>query len=159
MLFFCCGVYCALCLTLSLFLAAGRSGLAWLACGPQLEVVHAVTGQRFSAYRFSGVTENPPSILAVRDFSWLKRSGLLVGLEEDEGSMLCLYDLGISRVVKAVVIPGRVSRLSTTALSFLHLTQEKRLQQDRARVTGPSIERKRAALLVAPLHYGAAALT
>ena len=37
------------------------------------------------------------------------RSGLLVGLEEAEGSVLCLYDLGLSRVVKAVVIPGRVS--------------------------------------------------
>lgn len=36
------------------------------------------------------------------------RSGLLVGLEETEGSVLCLYDLGLSRVVKAVVIPGRV---------------------------------------------------
>uniref|UniRef100_A0AAR2JXJ7 ELYS-like domain-containing protein n=1 Tax=Pygocentrus nattereri TaxID=42514 RepID=A0AAR2JXJ7_PYGNA len=89
----------------------GRSGLAWLACGPQLEVVHAVTGERFSAYRFSGVTEHPPTILAVRDFSWLKRSGLLVGLEEDEGSMLCLYDLGISRVVKAVVMPGRITAI------------------------------------------------
>lgn len=39
----------------------------------------------------------------------LTRSGLLVGLEEAEGSVLCLYDLGLSRVVKAVVIPGRVS--------------------------------------------------
>lgn len=37
------------------------------------------------------------------------RSGLLVGLEEAEGSVLCLYDLGLSKVVKAVVIPGRVS--------------------------------------------------
>uniref|UniRef100_A0AAR2JUZ0 AT hook containing transcription factor 1 n=1 Tax=Pygocentrus nattereri TaxID=42514 RepID=A0AAR2JUZ0_PYGNA len=92
-------------------LCPGRSGLAWLACGPQLEVVHAVTGERFSAYRFSGVTEHPPTILAVRDFSWLKRSGLLVGLEEDEGSMLCLYDLGISRVVKAVVMPGRITAI------------------------------------------------
>lgn len=41
-------------------------------------------------------------------FSFI-RSGLLVGLEEAEGSVLCLYDLGLSRVVKAVVIPGRVS--------------------------------------------------
>lgn len=37
------------------------------------------------------------------------RSGLLVGLEEPEGSVLCLYDLGLSKVVKSVVIPGRVS--------------------------------------------------
>lgn len=37
------------------------------------------------------------------------RCGLLVGLEEAEGSVLCLYDLGLSKVVKAVVIPGRVS--------------------------------------------------
>uniref|UniRef100_A0A673IYN4 AT hook containing transcription factor 1 n=1 Tax=Sinocyclocheilus rhinocerous TaxID=307959 RepID=A0A673IYN4_9TELE len=87
----------------------GKSGLAWLACGPQLEVVHAITGERFSAYRFSGVSEHPPAVLAVRNFCWLKRTGLLIGLEEAEGSMLCLYDLGISRVVKAVVIPGRVT--------------------------------------------------
>ncbi|XP_073715062.1 protein ELYS [Misgurnus anguillicaudatus] len=89
----------------------GKSGLAWLACGPQLEVVHAVTGERFSAYRFSGVSEHPPTVLAMRDFCWLKRTGLLVGLEEGEGSMLCLYDLGISRVVKAVVIPGKITAI------------------------------------------------
>uniref|UniRef100_A0A4W4FV31 AT hook containing transcription factor 1 n=1 Tax=Electrophorus electricus TaxID=8005 RepID=A0A4W4FV31_ELEEL len=91
------------------FTTAGRGGLAWLSCGPQLEVVHAVTGERLSAYRFTGMAEHPPTVLAVRDFSWLKRCGLLVGLEEEEGSMLCLYDLGISRVVKAVVIPGRIT--------------------------------------------------
>ncbi|XP_073725320.1 protein ELYS-like [Misgurnus anguillicaudatus] len=39
------------------------------------------------------------------------RPGLRVGLEEGEGSMLCLYDLGISRVVKAVVIPGRITAI------------------------------------------------
>uniref|UniRef100_A0A8C2WLT6 AT hook containing transcription factor 1 n=1 Tax=Cyclopterus lumpus TaxID=8103 RepID=A0A8C2WLT6_CYCLU len=87
----------------------GRSGLAWLACGPHLEVVHAVTGERLSAYCFSGGGEHPPSVHAARDFGWLKRSGLLVGLEEAEGSVLCLYDLGLSKVVKAVVIPGRVT--------------------------------------------------
>ncbi|KAM8893456.1 protein ELYS isoform 2-T3 [Spinachia spinachia] len=89
----------------------GRSGLAWLACGPHLEVVHAVTGQRLSAYCFSGGGEHPPCVRAARDFSWLKRSGLLVGLEEAEGSVLCLYDLGLSRVVKAVVIPGRITAI------------------------------------------------
>ncbi|XP_041794919.1 protein ELYS isoform X2 [Chelmon rostratus] len=89
----------------------GRSGLAWLACGPHLEVVHAMTGERLSAYCFSSGGEHPPSVLAARDFSWLKRSGLLVGLEEAEGSVLCLYDLGLSRVVKAVVIPGRITAI------------------------------------------------
>ncbi|XP_063039907.1 protein ELYS [Engraulis encrasicolus] len=89
----------------------GRSGLAWLACGPQLEVVHSVTAERFSAYCFSGLGEHAPNVLAARDFSWLKRSGLLLGLEEAEGSTLCLYDLGISRVVKAVVIPGRITAI------------------------------------------------
>ena len=49
-----------------------------------------------------------PIILAVKEFSWQKRTGLLIGLEEAEGSVLCLYDLGLSRVVKAVVLPGRV---------------------------------------------------
>lgn len=102
-------------------LGTGRSGLAWLACGPQLEVVHAVTGERLSAYCFCGDGEHPPSVLAARDFSWLKRTGLLVGLEEAQGSMLCLYDLGISRVVKAVVIPGRVSALSpSTTVAYIN---------------------------------------
>ncbi|XP_019747194.1 protein ELYS isoform X2 [Hippocampus comes] len=89
----------------------GRTGHAWLACGPHLEFVHALTGERMSAYCFSGGGEHPPSILTARDFSWLKRSGLLVGLEETEGSVLCLYDLGLSRVTKAVVIPGRITAI------------------------------------------------
>ncbi|XP_037678596.1 protein ELYS isoform X2 [Choloepus didactylus] len=91
--------------------AAGKNGLACLACGPQLEVVNSVTGERLSAYRFSGVNEQPPIVLAVKEFSWQKRTGLLIGLEEAEGSVLCLYDLGISRVVKAVVLPGRVTAI------------------------------------------------
>ncbi|KAF6073075.1 AT-hook containing transcription factor 1 [Phyllostomus discolor] len=89
--------------------AAGKNGLAYLSCGPQLEVVNSLTGERLSAYRFSGVNDEPPIILAVKEFSWQKRTGLLIGLEDAEGSVLCLYDLGISRVVKAVVLPGRVT--------------------------------------------------
>ncbi|XP_076220024.1 protein ELYS-like [Aptenodytes patagonicus] len=91
--------------------SGGRNGLAWLACGPQLEVVNSVTGERRSAYRFSGVNEQPPTVRVVKEFSWQKRTGLLVGLEEAEGSVLCLYDLGISRVAKAVVLPGRVTAI------------------------------------------------
>ncbi|XP_061480635.1 protein ELYS isoform X2 [Rhineura floridana] len=110
----------------------GRSGLACLACGPQLEVVNPVTGERLSAYRFNGVTEQPPTILAVKEFSWQKRSGLLIGLEETEGSVLCLYDLGISRVVKAVVLPGRVTAIEPiinhggASLTTQHLHQSLR---------------------------------
>ncbi|KAM8877776.1 protein ELYS [Synchiropus picturatus] len=89
----------------------GRGGLAWLATGPQLEVVHAMTGERLSAYRFSSASNQPPTVLVARDFSWLKRSGLLVGLEEENCSVLCLYDLGLSRVVKAVAIPGRITAI------------------------------------------------
>ncbi|XP_020770935.1 protein ELYS isoform X4 [Odocoileus virginianus] len=91
--------------------AAGKNGLAYLACGPQLEVVNSLTGERLSAYRFSGVNEQPPIVLAVKEFSWQKRTGLLIGLEEAEGSVLCLYDLGLSRVVKAIVLPGRVTAI------------------------------------------------
>ncbi|XP_055986647.1 protein ELYS isoform X2 [Sorex fumeus] len=91
--------------------ATGKNGIACLSCGPQLEVVNSLTGQRLSAYRFSGVNEQPPVILAVKEFFWQKRAGLLIGLEDIEGSILCLYDLGISRVVKAVVLPGRVTAI------------------------------------------------
>ncbi|XP_059268558.1 protein ELYS isoform X3 [Mustela nigripes] len=92
-------------------IAAGRRGLACLACGQHLEVVHSLTGERLSAYRFSAVSQQPPVILALKEFSWQKRVGLLIGLEEAEGSVLCLYDLGVSRVVKAVVLPGRVTAI------------------------------------------------
>ncbi|XP_048792519.1 protein ELYS isoform X1 [Lagopus muta] len=112
--------------------SAGRNGLAWLACGPQLEVVNSVTGERLSAYRFSGVNEQPPTVRVVKEFSWQKRTGLLVGLEEAEGSVLCLYDLGISRVVKAVVLPGRVTAIEPiinhggASVSTQHLHQSLR---------------------------------
>lgn len=58
---------------ISLCSSQGRSELAWLACGPHLEVVHAVTGEQLSAYCFSSGGEHPPRVLAARDFSWLKR--------------------------------------------------------------------------------------
>ncbi|XP_015139219.2 protein ELYS isoform X1 [Gallus gallus] len=112
--------------------SGGRNGLAWLACGPQLEVVNSVTGERLSAYCFSGVSEQPPTVRVVKEFSWQKRTGLLVGLEEAEGSVLCLYDLGISRVVKAVVLPGRVTAIEPiinhggASVSTQHLHQSLR---------------------------------
>ncbi|KAM6324531.1 protein ELYS [Aegotheles albertisi] len=109
--------------------SGGRNGLAWLACGPQLEVVNSVTGERLSAYRFSGVNEQRPTVRVVKEFSWQKRTGLLVGLQEAEGSVLCLYDLGISRVVKAVVLPGKVTAIEPitshggASVSTRHLCQ------------------------------------
>ncbi|XP_041418029.1 protein ELYS isoform X2 [Xenopus laevis] len=89
--------------------STGRTSLAWLACGPQLEITNSVTGERISAYHFSGLTERPPVVVAVKEFTWQKKTGLLVGLVEAEGSVLCLYDIGISKVVKAVVLPGSVT--------------------------------------------------
>uniref|UniRef100_A0A4W3JUR7 AT-hook containing transcription factor 1 n=1 Tax=Callorhinchus milii TaxID=7868 RepID=A0A4W3JUR7_CALMI len=90
---------------------SGRNGLAWLASGAHLELVNSVTGERLSAYRFRGIGEQPPTILAIKEFCWLKRTGLLIGLKESEGSILCLYDLGVSRVVKAVFLPGKVTAI------------------------------------------------
>ncbi|XP_051868119.1 protein ELYS isoform X2 [Pristis pectinata] len=92
-------------------IATGRNGLAWLACGAHLELLNSITGERLSAYRFCGIGEHPPTILAVKEFCWLKRTGLLIGLKESEGSILCLYDLSVSRVVKAVFLPGKVSAI------------------------------------------------
>ncbi|XP_033916384.1 protein ELYS-like [Melopsittacus undulatus] len=112
--------------------SGGRKVLAWLACGPQLEVVNSVTGERLSAYRFGGVNEQPPIVRVVKEFSWQKRTGLLVGLEETERSVLCLYDLAISRVVKAVVLPGRVTAIEPitndrgASVSTWHLHQSLR---------------------------------
>ncbi|XP_041030185.1 protein ELYS isoform X1 [Carcharodon carcharias] len=92
-------------------IAAGRNGLSWLACGAHLELLNSITGERLSAYRFRGIGEQAPTILAVKEFCWLKRTGLLIGLKESEGSILCLYDLAVSRVVKAVFLPGKVTAI------------------------------------------------
>ncbi|XP_067901507.1 protein ELYS [Heterodontus francisci] len=92
-------------------IATGRNGLSWLVCGAHLELLNSVTGERLSAYRFRGIGEQPPTILAVKEFCWLKRTGLLIGLKESEGSILCLYDLAVSRVVKAVFLPGKVTAI------------------------------------------------
>uniref|UniRef100_A0A8C5WF62 AT-hook containing transcription factor 1 n=1 Tax=Leptobrachium leishanense TaxID=445787 RepID=A0A8C5WF62_9ANUR len=91
--------------------ASGRSRLAWLACGPHLEVTNTITAERISAYHFSGVTDQSPTVAAVKEFSWQRKTGLLVGLKNSEGSVLCLYNVGISKVVKAVVLPGSVIAL------------------------------------------------
>ena len=75
-------------------------------------------GERLSAHRFSGVREQPPTARVVKEFSWRKGTGLLVGLEEAEGSVLCLYEPGTSGVVKAVVLPGRAGAFSGEKRSF-----------------------------------------
>ncbi|XP_048392566.2 protein ELYS [Stegostoma tigrinum] len=92
-------------------IAIGRNGLSWLACGAHLELLNSITGERLSAYRFRGIGEQPPTILAVKEFCWLKRTGLLIGLKESEGSILCLYDLAVSRVIKSVFLPGKVTAI------------------------------------------------
>ncbi|XP_069724134.1 protein ELYS-like [Phaenicophaeus curvirostris] len=85
-------------------ISGGSKGLAWLARGPHLEVVNPVTGERLSAYRFCGLHGRTPTVRVVKEFSWWKRLGLLVGV----GNALCLYDVEGSRVVKSIALPGRV---------------------------------------------------
>ncbi|XP_053911578.1 protein ELYS-like [Cuculus canorus] len=99
---------------------SGRlSDLAQLARAPHLEIVNLVTGQRLSAYYFRGAHEQPPTIRVVKEFLWEKRTGLMIALEEGEGSVLCLYDLETSRVVKAVVLPARSYRTTSQETSSL----------------------------------------
>ncbi|XP_069786975.1 protein ELYS isoform X2 [Narcine bancroftii] len=110
-------------------IATGRNGLSWLACGAHLELLNSITGERLSAYRFSGIGEHLPTILAVKEFCWLKRTGLLIGLKEAEGSILCLYDLSVSRVVKAVFLPGKVKAIEPIVNHGGATTSTQRLNQ------------------------------
>uniref|UniRef100_A0A803W9Y4 AT-hook containing transcription factor 1 n=1 Tax=Ficedula albicollis TaxID=59894 RepID=A0A803W9Y4_FICAL len=103
--------------------SGGRSGLAWLACGPQLEVVNSVSGERLSAYRFSGANEQPPTVRVVKEFSWQKRTGLLVGLEEAEGSVLSLV-LTCSSLQVTAIEP--ISNDGGASVSTRHLHQSLR---------------------------------
>ncbi|XP_048456737.1 protein ELYS [Rhincodon typus] len=110
-------------------IATGRNGLSWLACGAHLELLNSITGERLSAYRFRGIGEQPPTILAVKEFCWLKRTGLLIGLKESEGSILCLYDIAVSRVVKSVFLPGKVTTIEPIVNHGGATTSTQRLNQ------------------------------
>ncbi|XP_053931830.1 protein ELYS-like [Cuculus canorus] len=85
-------------------ISGGTSGLAWLARGPHFEVVNSMTGERLSAYCFSGPHGRLPTVRVVKEFSSWERPALLIGVGND----LCLFDLERSRVVKAIALPGRV---------------------------------------------------
>ncbi|KAJ7416009.1 hypothetical protein WISP_74808 [Willisornis vidua] len=93
--------------------SGGRSGLAWLACGPQLEVVNSVTGERLSAYCFSGVNEQPPTV-RVLAFGDRKRLASGQVMYEDFKNCVKLYSLDLN----GGIFPVRGQISSSKFLSF-----------------------------------------
>lgn len=105
------------CLFLFMPVCPGRSGLVWLACGPQLEVAHAMTGERLSAYCFSSGAEHPPSVLTARDFSWLKRSVLVL-------VSFCLSDINCNLWKQAAKNINPHTRAAAFFYFYFFLSQE-----------------------------------
>ncbi|XP_019614124.1 PREDICTED: protein ELYS-like [Branchiostoma belcheri] len=84
---------------------------AWLARGASLEVVNTQTGTRQGAWCFGKTQKDPMvSISCVQEYEYQKSVKLVVGLQTGSGrGMVCLLDPNISKVIKAVDIPHKVT--------------------------------------------------
>ncbi|XP_078697453.1 protein ELYS-like [Branchiostoma floridae x Branchiostoma belcheri] len=84
---------------------------AWLARGASLEVVNTQTGARQGAWCFGKTQKDPMvSISCVQEYEYQKSVKLVVGLQTGSGrGMVCLLDPNISKVIKAVDIPHKVT--------------------------------------------------
>ncbi|XP_078720621.1 protein ELYS isoform X1 [Lampetra fluviatilis] len=119
-------------------------GVSWLARGAVLEVLSPRSGQRLSAYCFSGPS-GELAVSTVKGLTWAGGRYLLVGLENaqrhegvagiggeesDCSGIVCLYDLGTSRVTRAIEVPGRVKALEVVSSSGGADASTQHLHQD-----------------------------
>uniref|UniRef100_S4RZQ7 Uncharacterized protein n=1 Tax=Petromyzon marinus TaxID=7757 RepID=S4RZQ7_PETMA len=112
-------------------------GVSWLARGAVLEVLSPRSGQRLSAYCFSGPS-GELAVSTVKGLTWAGGRYLLVGLENAQrheavagiGGIVCLYDLGTSRVTRAIEVPGRVKALEVVSSSGGADASTQHLHQD-----------------------------
>ncbi|XP_069494242.1 protein ELYS-like [Ambystoma mexicanum] len=88
--------------------------LGWLTRGPALEVFNWITGQRISHHHFG----DGATVGHVRDYSFNRHGGLLLEVQLGHGGLLCCYDLGTSRITRAIRVPSKIEYM--TMLGDLH---------------------------------------
>jgi len=95
-----------------LYFIDGR--VCWIIRGAHLEVVHGLTGTRLAAWQFGQVLgDGNTSITCVKELPLGHSVHLLVGVSNaSPTSLLCLFDVSLSKVTKAIEIPQPVSRKS-----------------------------------------------
>ncbi|XP_033102998.1 protein ELYS-like isoform X2 [Anneissia japonica] len=79
----------------------------WLVHGQVLEVVETMSGQRLASFCFD--SDKKCVISCVKEYCRPGTSQLLVGLDKQNGGMLCLLDVTTSQILTSVMFPYRVT--------------------------------------------------
>ncbi|XP_053378643.1 protein ELYS-like [Mercenaria mercenaria] len=107
----------------------GKSG--WIVRGALLEVVDVSSGKRLAAWQFGRIlSDEHTNVTCVEEFGVGQTLKLLVGVcNASPVGLLCVFDVSLSKVIKAVEIPHPVSPCflfcdNRTAISELKIKSE-----------------------------------
>lgn len=97
------------------FAGVSKNGLwMWLVCDTAINIYHTENSERLGGYSFGETLKNPSAkITAVTEFcsSHVSFSCLLIAVEHDHESLICMYDITTSKIFRAVLVPDIVLRL------------------------------------------------
>ncbi|XP_060062460.1 protein ELYS-like [Ylistrum balloti] len=86
-------------------------GLSWITHGPVVEVVNTKTRNCLASWTFGAVLKDShTSIASVAEYKCNQDLKLLLGVNNSsDNGMLCVFDVSLSKVVKAIEIPHKVT--------------------------------------------------
>ncbi len=97
-----------------------HADLALMAKGTAIEVIHTCNGARRSACNLASVKDNI-KIQCMNEFLMWDSRKLLLGLDVvgwKRNGLICVYDLAISKVVRAIFVPEPVTFIQPLDLEF-----------------------------------------
>ena len=83
----------------------------WIAHDTSINLYHTENSEWFGCYCFEKSLKNPAvRITAVAEFfsSHISFSCLLIAVSQNDESIICMYDINKSRIVRAVLVPDKV---------------------------------------------------
>ncbi|XP_021372867.1 protein ELYS-like isoform X1 [Mizuhopecten yessoensis] len=88
-----------------------EGALSWITHGPVVEVVNTKTRDCLASWTFGAILKDShTSIASVAQYNCNQDFKLLLGVNNSsDNGMLCMFDVGLSKVVKAVEIPHKVT--------------------------------------------------
>lgn len=84
----------------------------WIVHDTAINIYHTENSEWLGGYCFGESLKNPSAkIAAVLEFSSSDISFpcLLIAVDNDHESLICMYNVNISKVVRSILIPDRVS--------------------------------------------------
>lgn len=83
----------------------------WIVRDTTISLYHSENSEWFGGYCFEKSLKNPSvRITAVAEFcsSHISFSCLLIAVNQDDKSIICMYDINKSKVLRAVLVPDKV---------------------------------------------------